>query len=321
METEPPPLYPNAIKLYFKEDVRVQRIDILDALKVEIIDLGENMKDIVRIGQMGNQYKWYVQFKDDEWYKQLIGKKIRVKSQDVYIDDANDNSVIKTFRVLQLPPCVDIPFLEYNFKKFGVIQDILEETVKDGEYEGLGTGVYRVKMRFSKEQAKHIDEIHGVKRFLTERFVIQMVGHQNCFLCNKSDHQKKDCPNINLRCVKCKGRGHEYKECSDAKKLFQKNFDEAILELNDDDNESPNDINGTTSVAVHKETKDTTQLNQTIQTIHTDTPEAIRRISTKRLDRSHNSDYSDPYPKKDRLDSSKDSNQQSDLEDNDYQKT
>jgi hypothetical protein len=71
-----------------------------------------------------------------------------------------------------------------------------------------------------------------------------------------------------------------------------------------------------------KRKKDTAQSNQT-KTIHTDTPEAIRRVSTKRLDRSHNSDYSDPYPKKDRLDSSKDSNQQSqsDLEDNHNQKT
>ena len=310
MDPLPLALYPNAIKLYFKEDVRVQRVDILDALKIEIIEIGENMKDIIRIGQMGNQYKWYVQFKDDEWYKQLIGKKIRVKNQDVYIDDANDTSIIKTFRVLQLPPCVDIPFLEYNFKKFGVIKELSEETVRDGDYEGLGTGVYRVKMQFSKEQAKHIDEIHGVKRFLTERFVIQMVGHQNCFLCNKSDHQKKDCPNVNMRCVKCKGRGHEYKECSDAKKLFQQNFDKAVLDLNDDDNEQPSFKIIAPVIAINR--PDSPE-HTTKEKIHSES-NTTKRPSTKRLDRSNNSDYLDPDPKKDRLDNTNDSSQQSDQE-------
>ena len=316
MDPKPMVFYPNSIKLYFREDIHVHRNDILDALKIEVIELGENMRDVIRIGQMGNQFKWYVQFKNDDWYKQLFGKKIQIKNQEVYIDDANDNCVIKTFRVLQLPPCVELSFLEYNFKKFGDIHEITEETVRDGEYEGLGTGIYRVKMRFSKEQAKHLNEIHGVKKYQSERFIIQMVGHQNCFLCSKSDHQKKDCPNVNLKCVKCKGRGHEFKDCNDAKRLFHQNFDENLLALNDEDNEqhSSKIIAPVTSSERPGSTEPTSKETKCIESNR-------KRPSTKRLDRSNNSDNLDPDPKKDRLDDTNDSNQQSDLEDNDYQKT
>jgi hypothetical protein len=218
--------------------LRITREEILEALAIEIIELGENIRDIIRINQMGNQFKWYVQFKDETWFKSLFGKTIRIRDQDIEIEDANDDSLIRTFRVLHAPQEMSENTVIANFKKYGELIECVEEEIRSGKFEGMKTGIFRVKMKFTKDKANSIGDVHGVRFFKGQRFIVQMVGHQACFLCKNPGHQKAECPQINLKCVKCKGRGHDYKDCSDAKRLLSANFDEELLDLDDNDNET-----------------------------------------------------------------------------------
>jgi hypothetical protein len=69
--------------------------------------------------------------------------------------------------------------------------------------------------------------------------IVQQVGQTGCFVCKRPDHKKAECPMLDLKCLKCKSRGHVAGGCTGAKRLF--NFiaeDTANFIQQSEDNES-----------------------------------------------------------------------------------
>lgn len=228
--------YINCIKLqFYDKKVVINRNEILRCIVPLLRERGIGLDVIQAIGMIGNSFTWYVEFSDASVQKCLIGVTAVLKDQKTIIEDADDRSVVKTFRVTNLPRYGSNAFLENNFKKFGTVISINEEMYEDKEYKvKLSTGNKYVKVKFNNEQQKRLNEIYGVKKFQNQRFIIQMLGHKNCFLCGQTNHIKKDCPRKDLKCTKCKERGHEETECTIARRLFKSNFDELCC-LEDDD--------------------------------------------------------------------------------------
>lgn len=232
--------YINCIKLSFKRApvLLVSRLDILKAFKSFFRMDVEAYQSIKRVGQMGNNLTWYVEFRDEAFYKKVIGLKIAIKEQELVMEDADDPFVTKQFRVLHLWANAPNEFLLSNFSKYGQVVKLFEEVCEDEELGRVLTGVMKVVVKFNKEQQKKINEIHGVKYFKDHRFIVQMVGMTSCFICGSQHHKKANCTNKDKKCTKCKRRGHVIEECNDALKLFKNNFNEALLDMDDDDDEA-----------------------------------------------------------------------------------
>jgi hypothetical protein len=228
--------YTNCIRLqFYDKKVVINRNEILRCMVPLLRERGYGLDVIQAIGMLGNSYAWYVELSDGSVQKCLIGETAVLKDQRIIIEDAEDRTVIKTFRVTNLPRAGANAFLEANFKKFGTVISINDEMYEDNEFKvKLCTGNKYVKMKFNRDQQKRLHEIYGVKAINGQRFIIQMLGHKNCFLCGQTNHIKKDCPRKDLKCNKCKERGHEEAECTIARRLFKSNFEE-LCRLEDDD--------------------------------------------------------------------------------------
>jgi len=77
---------PNTIVLKLKENTRVTRKDILDALE----DQYDNLKEVQIISQIFDNKTWYIKFKDKYNVQEIINKSLSVASQDLLIQDANN---------------------------------------------------------------------------------------------------------------------------------------------------------------------------------------------------------------------------------------
>jgi hypothetical protein len=166
----------------------------------------------------------------------MIGVTAAVKGQSTIMDDADDRSIFRTFRIMHLPINGASEFLNRNFSKYGTVVNISDEWYEDKEFKmKVFTGNKYVKMKFTNEQFKRVGELYGAKLYNNRRFIIQMLGHKNCFLCGDVNHIKKDCPRKEQKCAKCKERGHVETECNAAKRLFKSNFDELVRLDEDDD--------------------------------------------------------------------------------------
>ncbi len=64
---------------------------------------------------------------------------------------------MKTFRVLQLPPCVPINHLKTNFEKFGEVNENYDERMREEEFKDIGSGIWRFKVRFTKDTINRIE--------------------------------------------------------------------------------------------------------------------------------------------------------------------
>jgi hypothetical protein len=61
----------------------------------------------------------------------VVGKKLRINDQDVFMEDANVNDTFKTYRVLHMMSWILTDLLLKNFDKFGSVVNY-EEVFREG---------------------------------------------------------------------------------------------------------------------------------------------------------------------------------------------
>ena len=80
------PQPPNTIRLKIKDNTRVTRKEILDALDVQY----KNLEMVEIISQVYNNKTWYITFRDNYKIDQIVNRTLSVKSQDIIMQDANN---------------------------------------------------------------------------------------------------------------------------------------------------------------------------------------------------------------------------------------
>ena len=174
--------------------------------------------------------------------------------------------------------------IELNFKRYGEIIDISEESFKiEGTNIEVGSNIPRFKLEFKKENAANIDKLKGIKSINNIRFLITVVGEKTpCFLCNDLGHWKKDCPKLKIKCEKCNKIGHTEDECSDAKKLFKSNI-EILEDFNINDEDLVDNIEAADTAAITNTTfiNNKTSINDNL--ILDSTPQAPRTLILNKI--------------------------------------
>ena len=75
------PDMPNTIRLKIKENTKVNRKEILNALK----DQFNNVKDVDYISQVYNNKTWFITFKENYNIQEMVNKRLSIESQDILI--------------------------------------------------------------------------------------------------------------------------------------------------------------------------------------------------------------------------------------------
>jgi Zinc knuckle len=213
------------VKIKLKDNGKLySRSDVLKGLK--LIISAEERKLVDYCSSYGSCYKWMIGTTNEMFRQSIIGQHITVDDQDCAIMDAENRDVIKTLRFLWLPKGFPIQTVIIDkLKSFGEVTESFLEDSSDDEFEFCKTGNLRVKIKVARDKASKLNDLLGIKKWGSFRFVVQMMGErQGCFLCKSKNHVKKDCPKLKLTCTKCKGRGHTTAECNMALRLEAKNL-------------------------------------------------------------------------------------------------
>jgi hypothetical protein len=80
------PQPPNTIRLKIKDNTRVTRKEILDALDVQY----KNLEMVEIISQVYNNKTWYITFRENYKIEEIVNKILSVKSQEILMQDANN---------------------------------------------------------------------------------------------------------------------------------------------------------------------------------------------------------------------------------------
>ena len=128
------PDMPNTIRLKIKENTKVNRKEILNALK----DQFNNVKDVDCISQVYNNKTWFITFKEDYNIQEIVNKRLSIESQDILIQDANNIVEFEyaIYTVGWLPHGTDKnvakQFIEDKLK---ILNDFSTESVQDEYYK------------------------------------------------------------------------------------------------------------------------------------------------------------------------------------------
>ena len=77
---------PNTVRLKIKENTRVTRKEILDALE----DQYGNIQMVKIISQIYNNKTWYITFRDPYKIEEIVNKTLSINSQNILMQDANN---------------------------------------------------------------------------------------------------------------------------------------------------------------------------------------------------------------------------------------
>lgn len=252
----------NFAKIELNESIQPSATVLLSQL---IQTIGkENEKSIKSFGPGQSSSCWLIGF-DSKATKERILQTNPTILNRVRITDANEKisppavTCNGKFRIHKLPPHIEIEAVDNYLKKNIKInsfryRNIQKEKYKDTEIEN---GIVSFQMSYSIEDHNQVQALIGTNYVNKEyKIFFQLCGHQSkCNICKTFGHHSKMCPKIDLKCTKCKGRGHTEQNCNFANMTRGNsdedideyiNEEENILEINNEENDQNKKINENT---------------------------------------------------------------------------
>jgi len=236
-------VYKDSMWIKFEKPLQDRdRLDgIFSILQKEILTCQEQYDKIKSLSPMGNG-RWLVRFEDNASLTGIeAGEKLSAKYKVKYsygvgevevkpkrITPSGPAYLYKTLRVHGVPVIIDPDSVadEIVSMTCGIESVVgkLYECYKEPEFAKVRNGVIRIKIRMVRENENTVRQnVLGQKTIRGVPVRITMAGDRPaCFICNSTEHQKKDCPDYDKYCFKCSGRGHLPAQCNMAYLLKNK---------------------------------------------------------------------------------------------------
>ena len=158
MTNRPQP--PNTVRLKIKDNTRVTRKEILDALDEQY----GNIQMVKIISQIYNNKTWYITFRDPYKIEEIVNKTLTINSQNILMQDANNIVEFEyaVYKVCWLPHELDAQIAkEIIVNKLSNVVDLSVESVNKEYYKDkdqperekifIETGNIRVKVKYNKK--------------------------------------------------------------------------------------------------------------------------------------------------------------------------
>jgi hypothetical protein len=200
------PQPPNTIRLKIKDNTRVTRKEILDALDVQY----KNLEMVEIISQIYNNKTWYITFRENYKIEEIVNKILSVKSQEILMQDANNIVEFEyaVYKISWLPHRANTDIAKKFIESKIIhqpdfnIESVTKEFYKDKDQPErekmfIETGNIRVKVKYNKNfSIPKISGTHEIKvdDFEDKKILVTKLGEKECYLCKQTGHYKRDCP-------------------------------------------------------------------------------------------------------------------------------